>query len=110
MPPRFSEDKAFEKICTRNCDDSFVANIRTNMFVLLHVGTVIFAVLWVVGIMTETVHEEVVTLTKIYDKYYAKIRKREKKRRARKEAIEQFPDLDGHIVVESPYRYARAFV
>lgn len=65
-----TEQEAWKKVFTRGCVDACVSYIRSNVSMMIGVGLVVFAVLSLLRTMATTVHDEIVSLTHLYSKYY----------------------------------------
>ncbi|KAL1483567.1 hypothetical protein MTO96_033098 [Rhipicephalus appendiculatus] len=65
-----TEQEAWKKVFTRGCVDACVSYIRSNVSVMIGVALVVFAVLSLLRTMAATVHDEIISLTHLYSKYY----------------------------------------
>ncbi|KAL3212595.1 hypothetical protein MRX96_008005 [Rhipicephalus microplus] len=65
-----TEQEAWKKIFTRGCVDACVSYIRSNVSLMIGVALVVFAVLSLLRTMASTVHDEIISLTHLYSKYY----------------------------------------
>ncbi|XP_075550319.1 tetraspanin-33-like [Dermacentor variabilis] len=67
-----TEQEAWHKIFTRNCVDATVSYLRGNAFVILGVSLVLTVMFAVLSVVATRVHDEVISLTRLYDDYYRK--------------------------------------
>ncbi|KAK8767162.1 hypothetical protein V5799_006055 [Amblyomma americanum] len=93
-----TEQEAWQKIYTRSCVDAVVAFLRGNTLLLVGVGLVTFAILSVLRTMATTVHDEVISLTRLYDNYYKRMAGGARKSLARREAIAEVAAAREHLV------------
>ncbi|KAL1472092.1 hypothetical protein MTO96_023174, partial [Rhipicephalus appendiculatus] len=84
-----TEQEAWQKIYTRNCVDATIAYIRANTFVLIGVSMVLMAVLAVLARAATRVHDEVISLTRLYDEYYQKREAGYRRSLAQMEALDE---------------------
>ncbi|XP_070378070.1 tetraspanin-33-like [Dermacentor albipictus] len=82
-----SEQDAWKKVYTRSCVDACVSYIRSNISVMCGVALVVFAVLTLLRSMAITVHDEIISLTELYDKYYRNKARGYRKSLARRRAM-----------------------
>ncbi|XP_037576238.1 tetraspanin-33 [Dermacentor silvarum] len=68
-----TEQEAWDKIFTRNCVDAFQSYVGTHTFLMVGVGLAIFAVIAMLRLLAATVHDEIISLTHVYGRYYSKI-------------------------------------
>ncbi|XP_037517847.1 tetraspanin-33 [Rhipicephalus sanguineus] len=93
-----TEQEAWQTIYTRSCVDACVAFMRANSLITIGVGFVAFSVLNVLRGMANTVHDEVVSLTRLYDKYYRRVAQGARKSLAQREAMEQVRAARDHLI------------
>ncbi|KAH7942010.1 hypothetical protein HPB49_019689 [Dermacentor silvarum] len=93
-----SEQEAWKKVYTRSCVDACVAYIRSNISVMIGVALVVFAVLSLLRTMAVTVHDEIISLTHLYNKYYRNKARGYRKSLARRKAM-QAEAAAMHLVV-----------
>ncbi|KAL3220531.1 hypothetical protein MRX96_029808 [Rhipicephalus microplus] len=72
--------------------------MRANSLITIGVGFVAFSVLSVLRGMANTVHDEVVSLTRLYDKYYRRVAHGARKSLAQREALAQVRAARDHLV------------
>ncbi|KAL1476705.1 hypothetical protein MTO96_036312 [Rhipicephalus appendiculatus] len=100
-----TEQEAWQKIYTRNCVDATIAYIRANTFVLIGVSMVLMAVLAVLARAATRVHDEVISLTRLYDEYYQKREAGYRKSLAQMEALAEVRATHDELVgKEEPKR------
>lgn len=93
-----TEQQAWQKIHTRSCVDACVSFMRANALITIGIGFVAYAVLSVLSSMANTVHDEVVSLTRLYDKYYRRRAQGARKSLAQREALQQLRAARDHLV------------
>ncbi|KAH6930310.1 hypothetical protein HPB50_012615 [Hyalomma asiaticum] len=93
-----TEQEAWQKIYTRSCVDACVSFMRANSLITVGVGFVAFSVLNVLSGMANTVHDEVVSLTRLYDKYYRRMAQGARKSLAQREALDQLRAARDHLI------------
>ncbi|XP_077528382.1 tetraspanin-33-like [Haemaphysalis longicornis] len=79
-----TEQEAWQKIYTRNCVDASVAYIRANVFLIVGVVLVVYAVLYLLQCMASNVGEQINDLMLAYGAYYEQ---REKAGRSRSPSL-----------------------
>ncbi|KAL3212574.1 hypothetical protein MRX96_007986 [Rhipicephalus microplus] len=65
-----TEQEAWKKVFTRGCVDACISYIRSSVSLMIGVALVVFAVLSLLHTMASTVHDEIISLTHLYSKYY----------------------------------------
>ncbi|XP_065290313.1 tetraspanin-33-like [Dermacentor albipictus] len=93
-----TEQQAWQKIHTRSCVDAYVSFMRANALIMIGIGFVAYVVLTVLSSMANTVHDEVVSLTRLYDKYYHRMAKGARKSLAQREALQQVRAARDHLI------------
>lgn len=99
-----TEQQAWPKVFTRSCVDAAVAYIRSNTLLMVGVGVVVLAVLTGLSCAAYTVHDEVIELTRLYDKYYKKQALGARKSLARLEALQDVTAAKYKLVHQQYHR------
>ncbi|XP_077524290.1 tetraspanin-33-like [Amblyomma americanum] len=92
------EQEAWRKIYTRNCVDAMVTYLRSNTIMMIVVGTVLSVTLAVLRKMATTVHDEVISLTRLYDRYYKRMATGCRPSLARREALDEVAAARSRLV------------
>ncbi|XP_065309079.2 tetraspanin-33-like [Dermacentor albipictus] len=94
-----TEQEAWNKIYTRSCVDAFQSYVKSHTILMVGVGLVIFVVIAVLRHLAVTVHDQIISLTHLYERYYRKLDHGYPERLAHREVLDEVGATDKRLVV-----------
>ncbi|KAL1472093.1 hypothetical protein MTO96_023175, partial [Rhipicephalus appendiculatus] len=95
-----NDQLVWKKIYTRNCVDAIQSFVRAHTILVVVVGIVIFAVLTVLRCLATSVHDEIISLKQLYDRYYKKLDQGYPPQQARQEVAQEMTSTDKRLVMK----------
>ncbi|XP_064485782.1 tetraspanin-33-like isoform X2 [Ornithodoros turicata] len=86
-----TQQDAWAKIHTRSCTDAVTARIKASSFYIVIGCSVVTIILTILRSMALNVRKEIVSVTGFYEKYYAAVRRGERKSLAKQQALMNIP-------------------
>ncbi|XP_064484737.1 tetraspanin-33-like [Ornithodoros turicata] len=82
-----TEQEAWQKIHTRSCTDAVMAKVKSSSLIIIISCSVVTVIIMVLRSMALSVKNEILSLTSFYEKYYASLRRGERKSFAKQRAL-----------------------